>query len=414
MSEIIYYALIDKVEEDRLLNIYFEFHCIEEYFGRTVLDLSQKMFEEQILREKDQVIILSQESQKIYSIFNVEFLLETESIWVTLFTNDKKVGLEASLFIDGNQEERQIYISSIIPMAPNDVTRIKLQNKVSLKAHKSASKNEIKKLLEQNKNNAAEFISVYNVGQGNCNAVCNNEGTPLLYFDLGGGCYKNRHTYSVPLKFCFRYKPPIVLSHWDLDHFQSAKLNPVSLSQNWIVPRQIISTVYLKFFLSISGKRLIWPKGVSSICFNWGEVFLCTGPKMKKNHCGLAFSANLNPSTNKIANVLLPADAAYKFIPCVTTTKYEGLIATHHGANFETANSPLPTGKGVQALSYSFGSGNSFGHPKGTALTSHDLAGWSTLASKETIGGHIAMIDCLPLPSLPCRGTCNLQTIQSF
>src|SRR5579871_3626379 len=65
--------------------------------------------------------------------------------------------------------------------------------------------------------------AVYDVGQGNCNAILGgNHFThhPILYFDMGGGVLNNAHTYPNALgSLCGFMHPPVVLSHWDWDHW---------------------------------------------------------------------------------------------------------------------------------------------------------------------------------------------------
>jgi hypothetical protein len=414
MPDTIYYGHVDKVERaDELY--YFEFHCFEKSFGDAILDFGQWDFRDAILKNRDQVITVTGSWRDIYNVFTYDDFLDTESTWVIIHTN-KVQGEEARLFVEGDEENRIIYISQIQKFPEDDLTGKLLAKKVSLDDEEDATKDEILSLIS-NGNGPAEFIAAYNVGQGNSNSVCDNHSMPLLYFDLGGGCYANKHTYATCLNFCFSHSPAIVLSHWDTDHYQSAKLNTTYRSKNWIVPRQTIGPVHYKFFLSLTGTTRIWPAHtiLPRLSFAWGEMVRCTGPAGKKNHTGLAFFASLNPHTNTIREVLLPADAAYTYIPGAATTNFEGLIATHHGADFDLSNHPLPPGYGVYALAYSFGLTNTYGHPKPSAKLAHNGAMWLTANSKETTGGHIAIAN-LPCPlALACGGTsCDLHLTQAF
>jgi hypothetical protein len=64
-----------------------------------------------------------------------------------------------------------------------------------------------------------DTLVAYDVGQGTAlGLLCGSEDA-RLFFDLGGGAYGNKKTRPNPLRFCWRANPPIVLSHWDTDHW---------------------------------------------------------------------------------------------------------------------------------------------------------------------------------------------------
>ena len=48
----------------------------------------------------------------------------------------------------------------------------------------------------------ADAAAVYDVGQGNANALLESSGMPVLYYDLGGGVLGNRHTFPSPSATC--------------------------------------------------------------------------------------------------------------------------------------------------------------------------------------------------------------------
>jgi beta-lactamase superfamily II metal-dependent hydrolase len=59
-------------------------------------------------------------------------------------------------------------------------------------------------------------------------------------------------------------------------------------------------------------------------------------------------------------------------------------VATHHGANFDNNNYPIPVSKnGYIAYSH----GNGYGHPTTLSINAHINAGWKT--RRETIKGNI-------------------------
>lgn len=414
MSNTTYYAYIDKVEpagEEQ----YFEFHCLDKSLADSIIDFLPIQFQAVLSDTRSQVITLTNSIDAIQKIFPVDDITNTESNWVILATDDH-TGLEAFLFVENAPEETAILISAITPFPPDSATERKLLDKVSLDDYEDAAEESIKTLLERNKSQTPEFIAIYDVGQGNSNAVCNQQCQPLLYFDLGGGCYKNKKTYPTALNFCFTHAPCIILSHWDMDHFQTAQMNSHYRSKDWIVPRQKLGPVHLKFYRSITGMRLIWPASLPSLAFCWGEIVVCTGPAGKKNHTGLSYAASINPMVNTIRDVLLPADAAYTYIPGAALRKnFDGLIATHHGAEFDTVNHPVPASKGQKANVYSFGKPNTYSHPRVPATTAHISSGWPHAERKNTWAGHIALADNPGSLTLGCAaGHCDLAIVQQY
>lgn len=90
-------------------------------------------------------------------------------------------------------------------------------------------------------------VAVFDVGQGNCNAILDNSGVPALYFDYGRPLSMNAHTAPAATpKFYIGPDVPIVLSHWDFDHWGAAKRpKPMrwlkaAVSATWIAPRQYL------------------------------------------------------------------------------------------------------------------------------------------------------------------------------
>lgn len=89
-------------------------------------------------------------------------------------------------------------------------------------------------------------VAVYDVGQGNCNAIVDQNSYPRIFFDYGWA--PNFHAKSRPslplqlhcLDFCVT--APVVLSHWDMDHWsyaiKSSSFNPTSLHHEARVERR--------------------------------------------------------------------------------------------------------------------------------------------------------------------------------
>jgi len=401
-----YYAYVDKGESNEE-NVFLEFHCLPVRTGTDWPSMNVQQFRNILLESQVPVISLDSSPARLSDFVPAQRAENLESDWYLLKTSTEQRGLAADLFVDENAEGNPVYIEELIPVPPNVADTL---NKLTgIDDVEDATEEIITAELGHNAGWNAEFISVYDVGQGNSNAICNDQGIPLLYFDLGGGCYKNKKTYPSTLSFCMSYQPLIMLSHWDTDHYESAKRNTSYQSGTWIVPRQKFGPAHQKFFLQLqaAGKVLIWPVGLASCSFQWGTIVRCTNPDpKKKNHNGLAMIASLSPVHNTIAEVLLPADAAYTYVPGHGTC--DGLVATHHGAEFDTWNSPVPGAKGAKAIAYSFGAGNSYSHPRTSAVTAHRHSN-----RKDTPKGHIALTDAA-IPTLPCGGSCNLTLVQSY
>lgn len=253
-------------------------------------------------------------------------------------------------------------------------------------------------------------LGLYHVGQGNLSAVQDARGISLVYFDLGGGFAWNKFTYPHTLKVCFSAKPVIVISHWDMDHLETAKrhfadpeLRDRLNNLVWVVPEQVISPSYFKLlrYMRASGTVLVWPAHRRGRIRTWfGEIIKCRG--RDKNNSGLALV--VTSPQNPIQTVLHPADAAYINIPFISRRAFDGLVATHHGAEFAVANSPVPVTASEGHIAYSYGAGNTYSHPRVNATNAHRGANWHN--ERDTNNGHVVFAIAHPHP--PCGGvTCS-------
>jgi hypothetical protein len=275
---------------------------------------------------------------------------------------------------------------------------------------------------------APDFVSVYNVGQGNMNALCDNAGKPQLYYDIGGGVLGNAKTFPAGFNdACFSTPPPIVLSHWDMDHWSSARRRfTQALSRTWIAPRQSpLGKAHGALITSIlaSGRLLIWSPPSGSIRSGRLELVVCTGPG--RNHSGLALYVSGPAGQDE---VLLPGDAAYVYVPNALTAKLHALVAAHHGGNLVKPGIPTSAGAAHSRLAYSYGTGNKYKHPRPMARSDHDGAGWEDKIAnpsrsrnlvRETPIGHLSIHWTMParLPVVHCGSCptppCNLQIAQT-
>ena len=104
---------------------------------------------------------------------------------------------------------------------------------------------------------------------------------------------------------------------------------------------------------------------------------------------------------------MLPGDANYEFIK--KKRNYVGLVATHHGASSHGCLNKIPKANRNSKIAYSFGSKNSYHHPKTPSIASHVRKGWSNIYF--TINGHISLGNN-KINKMPCGNLCTLGNTQ--
>lgn len=250
-------------------------------------------------------------------------------------------------------------------------------------------------------------LNVYNVGQGSMSAITDMNNVPLIYFDLGGGYYWHADTYPNTKQLCFTLANTIVLSHWHQDHFETIRrytYNNWSRFNDkiWIVPKQQISTACFKLLaqMASNGTVLVWDDSINEVHFWGGKIVKCTGTD--KNHSGLALI--VESPNNSLSKILHPADAAYKYIPGIDKMKFNGLVATHHGANFPDRNSPIPRTT-INTGNIAYSHANKYGHPTQLSVDAHENRGWKN--RKDTTNGSISFSTDSNL-NTPCGHNCDL------
>ena len=211
-----------------------------------------------------------------------------------------------------------------------------------------------------------DAVAIYDVGQGAATALLSH-GAPALYFDLGGSVIGNWRSFPEPLQcFCTTDEPPVVLSHWDWDHWSSALRDDRLLHRRWILPIQDragdLGAVHARFLAMLKSRS-------SGICW-WGyatpaitsqhtglTVFRARGPHKDRNESGLALSIARNHRT-----VLLPGDASLPSVGAGASS-IDYLMVPHHGGRTELAAIPTPNNSSRRHLIYSYGVGNIYQHP---------------------------------------------------
>jgi beta-lactamase superfamily II metal-dependent hydrolase len=275
------------------------------------------------------------------------------------------------------------YLSFVTPPVPTPVKRItqltqeraaRLNATLTLNHYPDATLPELDRALGRTA--PPQWVAAFDVGQGSANALIGPHGAPVLYYDFGGGIMVNEATFPSHLqRFCFSSRPPVVLSHWDWDHWSSAARDLSVLDQPWIVPRQPIDRpVHLQLAADLHQRNnlLIWPPSLPSRSFGAFELELCTGST--RNDTGLALW--FTTQNNELA--LLSGDARYGAVPSLPHRSPNAIVVPHHGAKCAKTKVPPPPGTSSDRLVVSVGDGNSHGHPTQQCTDAHGAAGWAT------------------------------------
>lgn len=248
-------------------------------------------------------------------------------------------------------------------------------------------------------------IGVFDIGQGNCNLLLDNNLEPLVYYDIG-----------YPLWFFLNSVPPnmrvgnpafqgpilqnttgtleVILSHWDYDHWRMGGYAAMN-NMNWIVPVQPVGPTALAFWNSVPvWNRFIFPPGTPFIATPNLLLMDCQptpgmAPPAIMNNTGIALLMYTRLPTVDMAwnTVLLTGDAncnsAYAVHP--NFGPLTGLLAVHHGSNTHGAAANLPVqaaGYGGQGrVFYSYGvssvtGAHAYGFPNALAVNAYRAAGW--------------------------------------
>jgi hypothetical protein len=340
---------------------------------------------------------------------------ESDGVTMTVYTNLYAIGTTVAV-----REIGQVSSS----------TQTQLDRAVNTDGFPDATEEEITAALGGFTGQKLDWAVVYDVGQGGSNGFCTARGPVHGYFDLGGGVLRNSFTFPPALhNFCFSSKPPIILSHWDWDHWSSANRNPASFHLSWIAPRQVVGPIHLTLMTNIThyGRLLLLSATFSAA---WrGQIYLekCTGSG--RNHSGLSLTfSEKNGGKGKL--MLFPGDARYSAIPSFRANKYLSLVTPHHGAEMGGALVPNNPGGTVPRLAHSFGLGNSYSHPRLVTRQRHAAKGWidpvvtpgvSPFPVRQTADrnpatglGHVLLAwKTFPAcPPSPCAHVCQLQPQQ--
>jgi hypothetical protein len=308
-----------------------------------------------------------------------EILQQLEGRWIEFRLDDAGGGVRGDLYRNLFAAPDPIFVVS--GQDPTALAMQLLAQSDPLASEPDATTTDIETALAAAKS-GLDGVGVYDVGQGNANGLLAS-GRVVAYFDFGGGAGPNSKTFpaSALTNFCFcSAQPPIVLSHWDHDHWSSQARDTRSHSATWIAPRQTIGRSTraphhnaLISSIKTHGRLLIWPSTVSTMAVGQLKIHQCTGTS--KNASGLAIEI-FPPQASSADPILLPADAGYDDLPTGTSPPFDAIVCPHHGGRSNSPKIPPRPAKVHSRLFYSYGPSNSYKHPLLATYSAHDTASW--------------------------------------
>jgi hypothetical protein len=225
-------------------------------------------------------------------------------------------------------------------------------------------------------------FSIRDVGQASYSCLRSFGGSAALYYDVGWPLPFNRRTE--PKRFFPDLgRAPIVISHWDWDHFcfSLKKAGKHLLDCDWVAPVQKLGPGAARIAHMLHTKRRLHSWKGSVVSFGAGKVGYCSATPSDANNSGLAVRIKLSSKSS----ILLVGDADYQFLPAALSGKSDALVVTHHGARFVSPLSAVPRPSSSDSKCViSFGRGNTYKHPHADSLRLHRSAGWQRI---ETTAG---------------------------
>jgi hypothetical protein len=308
-------------------------------------------------------------------------------------------------------------------------TQARLDRAIDLSAFPDATGSEIEQATIGLNLIDLVWCIVYDVGQGASVGLCDDRGIVRAYFDLGGGVARNAFTFPSALRrFCFSAEPPIILSHWDWDHWSSACRDIRAIQRTWLAPRQSVGPIQVSFMTNIAtkGRLLLLPASLTRLEFRQIRVERCTGSN--RNNGGISLTL-FEKNDCAGAAILLPGDSRYDCVSSFAPNRYLSVVSPHHGAWTNDPSLPTCPHLPVSRLVHSYGENNSYHHPSIVTRHAHDQAGWRDsklqqqshdAAVRETAArgisglGHVLLgWGHFPAPlSFPCGNQCQLRTYQ--
>lgn len=414
-----FYAYFDSYEDIvGEENMVLRFNCIQKSYAD-----QNTLTDERINQIHSVIIELTGTKDYIKALFPNRRISSLESEWMLLYTKESRSEEQLDVYVnfdvyDGFPNNESVGLERIILF--NELNRSekqKIKEIIKATSIKESTQEDVESFLPLFDDvDPPSHVMVYNVGQGNFNAIVNRRNQPLLYFDVGGGCVAYKNTYPVGFSVCDCSNVPVVLSHWDMDHIISAFYHQRLLQSKWLVPKQ--------HNLSIDAKRLanalqsksnltVWNNNLSVLDFQSISVIRCTGNFKNKNNSGLALL--FKDLAEK--SILLPGDASFNHIPGLQGFLISGLVASHHGS--KTGYKQIPVCNTLGMIAYSYGKGNSYPHPHPDTIKEYTRKNW--IYTLNSPNGNIALSNTISQTHSNCGGElgytnpgCTMQVNQYF
>jgi len=233
-----YFSFIDKAEEIReskISSIEFLFDSIE------IRKINNESSPDYFATLPSTILTLRIQKALVRMYLNIKSFDNLEGTWVKI-TTKKSSSTGISCQIDGvNLQSSSVEIDLITPI--NELSREETEKYNVLRRAldiSRISRGLTSYNIDDLNDRLIQFhhLNIFNVGQGNLCAFANADNLPIAYFDMGGGFGANRFTYPNTLRLCRTTHTPVILSHWDIDHFETALRSNHSHSFQWFVPNQ--------------------------------------------------------------------------------------------------------------------------------------------------------------------------------
>jgi hypothetical protein len=222
-------------------------------------------------------------------------------------------------------------------------------------------------------------IRVFDVGQGDCIGVIGPDEQVFCYIDYGGLADfpdVDNAQDRIPVVHAGK-RVSIVLTHWDKDHYWSAKKRNTDAQRcQWLVPRQMVSPQASLLAAELHDAQC-WPeaKGKDVESFDIGDqwtveirkcnAFSNTKKNEDRNRTGLVITIQQWSSDRITQFMLLPGDCPFHNIPNLPDAPICRLVAYHHGAKkhwTRKTRDVIEQSIDARGMAYSYGD-NEYGHP---------------------------------------------------
>lgn len=249
-------------------------------------------------------------------------------------------------------------------------------------------------------------VVVMDVGQGSGNKIRDGHDALLYYFDVGCGALFNARTApaDAALNYDFTNQEPIILSHWDFDHWWAGyyKSNQDGRNCHWLAPRQHVSPIHQRVAATLGGNLHLWPADPAQTHIpnvNWADSAELNGPDTRlhfkhadgnytndRNGSGIGLIIERWVGYNNSRLCYLPGDAPFQGLDLANLNfrynpQNHAVVATHHGSATNLAPLHIPAAQTAHAtIVYSYGPRNGYHHPRAGAVLDYHARGWDGAA----------------------------------